>query len=203
MCAGHYLVLVTGCELAGYVRGASVYRVTDTSIVPCGPRSAPHHSDEQRYLALLRLALRKTKRMYFSPRYDLTRCLQSQHAAAASPMRRTERSTAWERADHTFCWNEHIGGTLAREAPGCEAMLVPVICGFFGAARVRLAKQHDQQVVVTLLCRTSPVRAGIRNHCRGADTEGAVANYVETEQILEFAEGGVESFECGTGGKWF
>lgn len=39
----------------------------------------------------------------------------------------------------------------------------------------------------TLLSRRSCFRAGTRYYMRGIDTEGHVANFVETEQIIEFS----------------
>ena len=39
--------------------------------------------------------------------------------------------------------------------------------------------------VVSVVARVARARHGVRHHCRGADADGNVANFVETEQMLE------------------
>jgi hypothetical protein len=53
----------------------------------------------------------------------------------------------------------------------------PVIAGFIGTF-------ERPAYTFVLISRRSPVRAGVRFWVRGADTDGYVANYIETEQIV-------------------
>lgn len=46
---------------------------------------------------------------------------------------------------------------------------------------------NGNQFVWTLITRRSTQRAGTRLFCRGIDQNGHVANFVETEQIVEYA----------------
>ena len=45
---------------------------------------------------------------------------------------------------------------------------------------------NNKTFVYTLISRRSCYRAGVRYYMRGLDNEGHAANYVETEQILEY-----------------
>jgi hypothetical protein len=60
------------------------------------------------------------------------------------------------------------------------------------AAPVAAGVKSDT-ITVTVIARRAPVRAGTRHWRRGADPTGAVANFAETEQILETGSGEVSS----------
>jgi hypothetical protein len=55
-------------------------------------------------------------------------------------------------------------------------------------------KCNRQSFNFSLISRRAKKRAGTRYHMRGADEQGNVANYVETEQILQFQNGDCTSF---------
>jgi hypothetical protein len=70
------------------------------------------------------------------------------------------------------------------------------VCGSWRSARVAVAaKDEDKKqkknaaseafAVVSVVARVARARHGVRHHCRGADAEGNVANFVETEQMCE------------------
>jgi hypothetical protein len=172
--------------------------------------SPQYKKDEVRYLRLLRASLtRNTKHLYFSHGYDLTRNCQRQRtdrdaaAAAAGDETATsepQQERRWRSADKRFCWNRHAGETLiaatasvtpakegvttatAAEGVAAESVIIPLMCGSFGVAD---AAHLGAQVSITIIARTSVARVGIRHHCRGSDSKGEVANFVETEQIVE------------------
>lgn len=80
-----------------------------------------------------------------------------------------------------FVWNsrplEHL-----RNITGNNSLGLPVITGFIGASKVQ------GKFTLALISRRSCVRPGTRLWVRGADEEGNVANYVETEQVVQFPE---------------
>ena len=116
----------------------------------------------------------------------------------------------WRGADKRFCWNRHTGETLVAAAAAAEAaakgvggassvsdMIVPLMCGSFGAANIaHAAPAHGlddddappstsprapppsppshrlRRHRVVVIARTCAARVGIRHHCRGSDTEG-------------------------------
>lgn len=112
------------------------------------------------------------------------------------------RKRRWRSADKKFCWNRHAGETLIAAAAAAAAtddatdndatvtaakdaaasVIIPLMCGSFGLAG---AVHLGARVSVAVIARTSVARVGIRHHCRGSDSKGDVANFVETEQIVE------------------
>jgi hypothetical protein len=91
------------------------------------------------------------------------------------------------------------------------------VCGSWRSARVAVAaKDEDQKkkknaaseafAVVSVVARVARARHGVRHHCRGADAEGNVANFVETEQMCEvetkpFLSGGGDADADADAGK--
>lgn len=98
--------------------------------------------------------------------------------------------TCWQTADKSFCWNRHPGQTLATAVAATgsanehdvQSMILPLVCGSFESLQESIM---NITVKVSLISRTSIGRVGIRNHCRGVDSEGEAANFIETEQVLE------------------
>ncbi|KAL5968470.1 Phosphatidylinositide phosphatase SAC2 [Taenia solium] len=75
-----------------------------------------------------------------------------------------------------------------------ESMLPPVISGFVKQHKLalhtwsvdgRISPTKSDPVTLTIISRRSQFRAGCRYRRRGIDEKGYVANYVETEQVLE------------------
>ncbi|CDS42484.1 phosphatidylinositide phosphatase SAC2 [Echinococcus multilocularis] len=75
-----------------------------------------------------------------------------------------------------------------------ESMLPPVISGFVKQHKLalhmwdvdgRISPTTSDPVTLTIISRRSRFRAGCRYRRRGIDEKGYVANYVETEQVLE------------------
>ena len=86
-----------------------------------------------------------------------------------------------------------VGG--AEIGAECDAFVMPCILGFvrqIAAAPVAAGVKSDT-VTVTVVARRAPTRSGTRHWRRGADPSGAVANFVESEQILETGSGDVSS----------
>ena len=84
--------------------------------------------------------------------------------------------------------------TRARRRDAASAFLAPLACGAWRSARVAVGKspggaREENAVaavaVVSVVARVARARHGVRHHCRGADADGNVANFVETEQMCE------------------
>lgn len=96
-------------------------------------------------------------------------------------------------ADKSFMWNSFMTEGLInfrkrlrdseRKALDKCQFLTTVIRGFALTREVRVGQQRD--VKLTIISRQSWKRAGTRYNARGVDDEGNVANFVETETILD------------------
>ena len=94
-----------------------------------------------------------------------------------------------DRAEQRFIWNWHLLGPL-RSDPALHRYCLPVTHGFVSINSVVIA---GTKLVWAIISRRSTQRCGTRLFVRGGDEKGWVANYVETEQLVE-VNGTVASF---------
>ncbi|CAD8094946.1 unnamed protein product [Paramecium sonneborni] len=116
-----------------------------------------------------------SKCTYFSLQYDLTIPLSQQCQPEQS-----ERSMR-------FWWNFHgYKQFLEQKIPKCWC--IKIIQGYVGLAQCEIKTQQKQQIIYILISRRETLRGGTRYNHRGLNIEGAAANTVETEQLIEFQE---------------
>jgi hypothetical protein len=92
----------------------------------------------------------------------------------------------WECSEERFFWNMSVAVSFCRE--GFGRYVVAVIDGFFQS---NVLNMNGTTLRLTLISRRSRHRAGTRFLTRGIDPQGNVANFVETEQVLELVDQGV------------
>ncbi|CAB1425087.1 unnamed protein product [Pleuronectes platessa] len=113
----------------------------------------------------------------------------------------------WKQVDDRFFWNKHmIQDLIDLQVPEIDFWVIPIIQGFVQVEELvvnynetsdeeRSSPETPPQEVtcvddihprftVALISRRSRHRAGMRYKRRGVDTDGHVANYVETEQLI-------------------
>merc|ERR1711871_1599966 len=96
----------------------------------------------------------------------------------------------WERADNRFFWNkECVHDLIACKA---DEWIVPFMSAFVEFQPN--CEVEGKTFSILFISRRSRHRAGCRFTKRGIDESGNVANFVETEQILLFADGKVTSY---------
>ncbi|XP_076142241.1 phosphatidylinositide phosphatase SAC2 [Alosa pseudoharengus] len=156
---------------------------------------------EKRLLDELYKIFMDSDSFYYSLTYDLTNTVQRQGAADKSDL------PIWKRVDDRFFWNKHmIQELLDLKVPQVDFWVVPVIQGFVQVEElvVNYNDISDEEksspdtppqeltcvdnihprFAVAIISRRSRHRAGMRYKRRGVDTDGHVANYVETEQLI-------------------
>lgn len=180
--------------------------------------SPEDHRDEVTYLRLLR-QIAETRSFYFGVGYDLTLSLQRHDAVAAGAAAAAAASTGrgvqareaaviaalaagpslgasvsraspnWRLSDDRFFWNRSASREMM--AAGADAFVTPVINGFVGSCALgELAPGGGSSSSLLLVSRRACLRQGTRFNMRGADLDGNVANYAETEQLLLVRAGG-------------
>ncbi|KAB5589340.1 Recessive suppressor of secretory defect protein [Ceratobasidium theobromae] len=175
-----YLIVITGRERRGLIFGHIVYRATDFAVLPIALPPVPDHPVERHLLALVRTHL-KTATFWFSYGWDLTTKLQNQQPDSAAPL--------WQQATDRFFWNKYLHSrlidiTLSDPSQDCSKFILPVLYGSFD---IRPAKINSSSFLFCLISRRSRFRAGTRYFARGIDTQGNVANFNETEQLVLLA----------------
>lgn len=179
--AGHYLVVVTQRELIGYIAGHAIWRVAKTELIPFSTNilhlNAEQAADNNTYIQMIEQVL-ATPYLYFSYSYDLTHSLQRLHDFAPDVWR---NKSLFERADPRFIWNHNLL-KLFRDYPNHRYCLV-IMHGF---ASINQCTINGNDLTWSVISRRSLNRAGTRLNRRGIDIDGNVANFVETEQIVEY-----------------
>ncbi|GBP73699.1 Phosphatidylinositide phosphatase SAC1-B [Eumeta japonica] len=177
--SGLYLVVVKYRVLVGKINEQDVYQLAGAEIIPYA-RSLTHLSrkqmdDNATYEKMIRSVL-ETPGLYFSYGYDLTHTLQRLHTVPAD----FHQMSMTSRADGRFLWNGHLLRNYTQEQFARFAL--PLIHGFVSINHLMV---NGHQLTWSLISRRSVERAGTRLFMRGVDSQGQVANFVETEQIVE------------------
>ncbi|XP_069001260.1 phosphatidylinositide phosphatase SAC2 isoform X2 [Embiotoca jacksoni] len=156
---------------------------------------------ERRLLDELYKVFMDSDSFYYSMTYDLTNSVQRQGDSEKSSL------PLWKQVDDRFFWNKHmIQDLINLQVPEVDFWVIPVIQGFVQVEElvVNYNETSDEErsspetppkevtcvddihprFTVALISRRSRHRAGMRYKRRGVDTDGHVANYVETEQLI-------------------
>ncbi|KAJ8647170.1 hypothetical protein MRB53_000193 [Persea americana] len=176
--AGAYVIVITGRESVGSYLGHPIYRVSSLKILPCNnslnASSAEQKKMETEFSVLLNAAER-THGLYFSYNVNLTLSAQKLHELGDE----SKLLPLWRQADLRFLWNNYMLEVLIDNK--LEPYLLPVIQGSFQNFQAEIGKEI---VDVTVIARRCTRRTGTRLWRRGADPDGYVANFVESEQIM-------------------
>ncbi|KAJ2849284.1 ornithine aminotransferase, partial [Coemansia brasiliensis] len=112
-----------------------------------------------------------TSGMFYSYTYDLTRSLQNGSKKNGELLACVPDSSYW--------FNEHMQKPLLENS---KEWALPLVQGYVQIAQYHLSESSSLEVAI--VSRRNCRRVGMRYERRGADADGNVANFVETEQIL-------------------
>ncbi|CAN6923437.1 unnamed protein product [Brassica oleracea] len=177
--AGSYLVVVTESERVGSFLGHPIFKITSLKVLPCD-HSLKNSPEEQKkmeteFSKLLSVA-EKTTGLYFSYQVNLTLSSQRLHDLGAE-----------SKSLPLFLWNNYMLEVLIDNK--LDQFLLPVIQGnilFISCFTPFFETAIGKDIVdITLIARRCTRRNGTRMWRRGADLDGYVANFVETEQIVQ------------------
>lgn len=177
-----YVIVVKEAELAGKLWDDrhEIMKVKEIDFIPLREWRVKDDSERQ-YLHLLRSHL-SSATLFFSTTWDLTNPLQRQGTL-------DESVPLWERSDDRFFWNRYVSSDLidaARILPPADQFaasqfIQPMI---YGVVSIQHTTIHNKRALFGIITRRSRFRAGTRYFRRGIDSQGNVANYNETEQLL-------------------
>ncbi|KIJ30197.1 hypothetical protein M422DRAFT_784087 [Sphaerobolus stellatus SS14] len=178
--AGWYMVLITKRCVVALIGGHYLYHVEQVDILPiCFNQRIEKTAEEQRLMSAFK-QVDMTKNFYFSYTYDLTSTLQCNLTRRPESIDSSQRWTFNDR----FAWNHHmLEEAFGKRAEGVAKShwVLPLVHGHVDQAKLTVL---GRVVYITLIARRSRHFAGARYLKRGVNTEGNVANEVETEQIV-------------------
>ncbi|XP_052191197.1 phosphoinositide phosphatase SAC7-like [Diospyros lotus] len=177
--AGSYLLVVTERESVGSYLGHPIFKVSSLKVFPCDHslKNSPLEQKkmETEFFRLLGVA-EGTPGLYFSYDVNLTLSAQRLHNLGDE----SKLLPLWRQADPRFLWNNYMLEVLIDNK--LDPYLLPVIQGSFHSFQAAIGKDI---IDVTLIARRCTRRTGTRMWRRGADSDGYVANFVESEQIMQ------------------
>ncbi|KAK8713993.1 hypothetical protein V6N13_149195 [Hibiscus sabdariffa] len=196
--AGTYVLVITSRKEVGGFLGFPVYRVESMKFLACNEALRFSNSQEKRdeaYFMTLLKTVEATPGLYYSYETDITVNLQRRFKL----MEGWTSKPLWKQADPRFVWNRHLLEELIEYK--LDGFIIPLLQGnilklllphvhFFQVAQLKL---KNSPATFTLLSRRCTRRLGTRMWRRGANLEGDTANFIETEQLLEF-----EGFRCSS-----
>lgn len=178
--AGTYVLVITSRKEVGNYLGFPIFRVTSMKFLSCNEAlrfsTSQEKKDEAYFMTLLR-TVESTLGLYFSYETDITLNLQRRSKLAEGW---TSKST-WKQADPRFVWNRNLLDELIERK--LDEFIIPLVQGSFQSAQIKI---NNSPVIITLISRRCTRRLGTRMWRRGANLDGDTANFIETEQLLEF-----------------
>uniref|UniRef100_A0A2P2M298 Phosphoinositide phosphatase SAC6 n=1 Tax=Rhizophora mucronata TaxID=61149 RepID=A0A2P2M298_RHIMU len=177
--AGSYLIVIAERERAGSYLGHPIFKVTSLKIFPCDHSLKNSPAEQKRleteFSRLLNIA-ESTSGLYFSYDTNLTLSAQRLHDLGDE----SKLLPLWRQAEPRFLWNNYMLEVLIENK--LDPFLLPVVQGSFQNFQAAIGKDI---IDVTLFARRCTRRNGTRMWRRGADSDGYVANFVESEQIVQ------------------
>lgn len=177
--AGSYLLVITERECVGSYLGHPIFKVTSMKVFPCDHslKNSPAEQKkmETEFSGLLSVAER-TPGLYFSYDVNITLSAQRLHDLGDE----SKLLPLWRQADPRFLWNNYMLEVLIDHK--LDPYLLPLVQGSFNHFQAAIGKDI---IDVTLIARRCTRRTGTRMWRRGADSDGFVANFVESEQIVQ------------------
>ncbi|GMP51251.1 hypothetical protein CsSME_00017550 [Camellia sinensis var. sinensis] len=170
--AGTYVLVITSRKEVGSYLGFPVFHALSMKFLSCNEslRLSNCQKRDETYFRTLLKVVESTPGLYFCYETDITLNLQRRFKLAEGWMSKP----IWKQVDPRFVWNRNILEELIENKTG-------------------QLKLKNSPATITLISRRCTRRLGTRMWRRGANLEGDVANFIETEQLLEF-EGSMSSF---------
>ncbi|CAL5388749.1 unnamed protein product [Camellia sinensis] len=175
--AGTYVLVITSRKEVGSYLGFPVFHALSMKFLSCNEslRLSNCQKRDETYFRTLLKVVESTPGLYFSYETDITLNLQRRFKLAEGWMSKP----IWKQVDPRFVWNRNI----------LEELIENKLDGY----QTGQLKLKNSPATITLISRRCTRRLGTRMWRRGANLEGDVANFIETEQLLEF-EGSMSSF---------
>uniref|UniRef100_A0A914QNI0 SAC domain-containing protein n=1 Tax=Panagrolaimus davidi TaxID=227884 RepID=A0A914QNI0_9BILA len=176
---GYHLLVVTKAKAVALLGHHDIYKVEEVQSVYIPSATTTMSPDEQRYAKLFQ-SVDLTTNFYFSYTYDLSRTLQ-ENALAQRELKFNK--TKYHRkidADRKFIWNDYLLKPF-KDNLVTDKWCLEIVHGYVGQQIIELP---CSKLALILIGRRSAIFAGTRFLKRGMDFSGAVANDVETEQIV-------------------
>jgi len=175
--AGKFLIVITKSKRVGNILENTIWKIEETRMIQITsvPLNQNQSQDHVTFKGMIESVL-ATPAFYYCYSFDITHTQQR----LAHTISSFKNQPLIDRADSRFIWNSHLLKPFTANKAFSRFSL-PIIHGFVSIKSVFL---NGQTLDWAIISRRSIHRAGTRYFIRGADVDGNVANYVETEQLV-------------------
>ena len=118
--------------------------------------------------------------LYFSDKLDLSISLINLNKINENKINNINNSFIFKNSIIKYCWNYELSKYFDIE--GMNNFIFPVINGFIDIKEEK--ENYDEEFKFILIARKDTRRSGVRFLIRGADNEGNISNFCESEEII-------------------
>jgi hypothetical protein len=174
---GLFLISIIKSKRIGNILENTIWKIEETRLIRITQNTLNQNQqqDHATFLGMIESVL-ATPSFYYCYSYDITHTQQRLSHTISS----FKNQPLIERADKRFIWNSHLLAPFVKNK-NLNRFCLPIIHGFVSIKSVYL---NGNTLDWALISKRSIHRAGTRYFMRGADLDGNVANYVETEQLV-------------------
>lgn len=175
----NYLLVIDKSTLLGTIMGHYVFQIDSVLPIPYSIESTNKLSIEDEFHINQIKNFLKRNTFYYSPTLDLSISMMKTANNSLKNFTDVMDSALFRKSVHHFIWN--FNNTRTLDNPLLERIIHPVINGFI---TIKPINTYESEFTYCLISRKDTRRSGYRFIVRGADANGNVANFVETEQLL-------------------
>jgi len=177
----NYLLVINKATCVGSIHTSKVYKIDEIKLVSFIGDGTMTNKEDKEYEQMITDFVKRNS-LYFSDTFDLTTRITKMFSRNNDKTDKTTK-TPFSEVTKSFCWNHEIGKLYNNEI--LNYILIPVINGGVGITTISYnVSNKSKKFTFILISRKDTRRSGMRFLVRGADSNGNVANYVETEQII-------------------
>ncbi|XP_049547640.1 phosphatidylinositol-3-phosphatase SAC1-like [Anopheles darlingi] len=185
MPSGPHLLVITERVLVGTLFEKKIFRLGTVDLIPVASDNRDRKQDD--YCRRTVLNLLEQPYFYFSYEYHLTHSMERISDVMGNVIKQIVNcNNLYGAADRRFVWNDALLSDWYQ--PSMRIFCLPLMHGFISInmldPMLYPELRNHRPLGLVLISRRSRERAGTRLFTRGIDTEGHVANFVETEQIV-------------------
>ncbi|CAD5206708.1 unnamed protein product [Bursaphelenchus okinawaensis] len=170
--ADSYLLVITGAFSEGNILNSDVYKVTQVEFIPLS--FEPPLRLDVKLVDIQRLL--SSGNFYFASSSDNTNALD---------LTKSRQNSGNNSQNNIFIWNLRLKCLFHKFGIDTRVWVQTLICG---SVIIRTIYVSHITAKVAIVSRLSHERVGTRFNIRGVDDRGYVANFVETEQIVTYAD---------------
>jgi hypothetical protein len=176
----NYLVVINRSTYIGFIHKSKFYKIQEIKLISFVGDGSLKTTEDHKYEKMLTDFLKRNS-LYYSDSYDLSNSISKMFTT-----KKLDSNSPFSNINSNYCWNYKIGKILDLEL--MKGILISVINGSIGIKVVCYSQdevdKNTKEFCFALISRKDTRRSGMRFLVRGSDSNGSVANFVETEQIF-------------------